>query len=547
MPIAAAALLLLHAALAIGAMWNASPTFDEVSHLPAGLALVATGEDRLNPEHPPLVKELAGLAAARLRPRLPLDGAAYQHADEWRFGREVIYHSGSDTMALMRAGRLPVVALSLLAALACFVWARQRFGDAAGITALAFYATSPLVLAHAGLVTTDAGATLGVVATMWLWWRATRRGRGDDASDAGLRASPVPLARYLLPYGLCGLALGAALATKFSCLLLPPMMLACDLLANGRRDGRRRLLSWGAMLVAAIVVLQLSYLSLAAPWRYLQDAQLVYGTNPPGYRYYLAGRFAERFPLYFLVAMAVKSTPVELLAMLGGLALAWRRRRERWRDDIYLWLPALGWIAAMSVLAVPIGVRYVLPAYALLFVLGSALAPALLRMGSRARLAVTARAAPGFLAFLLLAQTADSLLVFPGYLSYFNGFAGGPAAGARWLDDSNLDWGHSLYRLPRWLAARGIRHAYVLPMGLYTLPMQGPGVVIEPMRSTDWAQPRPGAYAISAHTLVRGLEAAEQGAPTDWLRRYRPADTFDGSMYLYIFPRPVGAARGPTG
>lgn len=541
MAIAAAALLLLHGALAVGAMWNESPTFDEVSHLPAGLALVATGTDRLNPEHPPLVKELAGLVASRLHARLPLDGAAYRRGDEWRFGREVIYHSGADVMALMRAGRLPVVALSLFAALVCFAWARQRFGDAAGLAALALYATSPLVLAHAGLVTTDAGATLGVVATMWLWWRATRRRPEDDPSAVDAHVSPTSLARSLLPHSFCGLALGVALATKFSCLLLLPMMLACDLLANGRRVLRHRALGWAATLLAAVVVLQLSYLSLAAPWRYLQDAQLVYSTNPPGYRYYLAGHFAERFPHYFLVAMAVKSTPVELVAMLVGLALAWRRRRERWRDDLYLWLPALGWIAAMSALAVPIGVRYVLPAYALLFVLGGALAPALLRMRSRAGLNVAARAAPVFLAFLLMVQAADSLLAFPGYLSYFNGFAGGPAAGVRWLDDSNLDWGQSLYRLPRWLAARGIRHAYVLPMGLYTLPMQGPGVALEPMRSTDWAQPRPGAYAISAHTLVRGLEAAEQGAPTDWLRRYRPADTFDGSMYLYVIPPPAAS------
>ena len=505
-------------------MWNTSPTFDEVSHLPAGLAIVATGEIKINREHPPLVKELAGLAASRLHPRLPLDGVAYARDDEWRFGRDVTYHAGNDTMELVRAGRLPVVALSLLAGAVCFAWARQRFGDAAGLTALALYAASPLVLAHAGLVTTDVGATLGVTATMWLWWRATRRA----ARDVELR-----LASSLAPFALCGLALGVALAAKFSALLLLPMMVACDLLANGFRDRRRRLLGWLVTLIAAAVVLQLSYLSLAAPLRYLQDARLVYENNPPGYRYYLAGSFAPRFPHYFLVAMAVKSTPVELLAMLGGLVLAWARRRARWRDDLYLWLPALGWIAAMSALAVPIGVRYVLPAYALLFVLGGALARALLRMPSWARLA--ARTAPAMLAVLLLSHLADSLLAFPGYLSYFNGFAGGRAAGVRWLDDSNLDWGQSLYRLPRWLAARGIRHAYVLPMGLHTLPMQGPGVRLEPMRSTDWQHPRPGAYAISAHTLVRGLEAAEQGAPTDWLRRYRPADTFDGSMYLYLF------------
>ncbi len=215
----AAVLLVLHAALAIGSMWESSPTFDEVSHLPAGLAIVRTGEVRLNREHPPLVKELAGLAASTQRPRLPLDGDAYARADQWRFGREVTYGGGNDTMAMLRAGRLPVVALSLLAAAVCFVWARQRFGDAAGLAALVLYAFSPIALAHGALVTTDAAAALGVVATMWLWWRATRGERHG-----------------WLAYAFCGLALGAALAAKLSAVLLLPMMLLCDLLANGARD-----------------------------------------------------------------------------------------------------------------------------------------------------------------------------------------------------------------------------------------------------------------------------------------------------------------------
>ena len=522
----AAALLVLHAALAVGAMWEASPTFDEVSHLPAGLAIVATGEVRLNREHPPLVKELAGLAASTQRPRLPLDGEAYARADQWSFGREVTYGGGNDTRAVLRAGRLPVVALSLLAATVCFAWARQRFGDAAGLTALALYAFSPLALAHGALVTTDAAAALGVVATMWLWWRATRGESDTDASSAA-RAARGRLAHWL-PYALCGLALGAALAAKFSAALLLPMMLVCDLLANGARDLRRRLLGWLVVAGAALVVLDLAYLSLAAPLQYVEDARLLYANRLPGYRAYLAGDFAPRFPHYFVVAMAVKSTPVELLAIAGALALAGARRRQRWRDDVYLWLPALGWIAAMSALAAGVGVRYVLPAYPLLFVLAGALAPELVRARRLARFA------PQLLAAILLAHALEAVVAFPGYLSYFNRFAGGSAAGVRWLDDSNLDWGQSFYRLPQWLAARGLRHARVLPMPNVTA-VQAHGVTLEPMLDSDWARPRPGAYAVSAHLLVRGLAGAERGAPTDWLRRYRPADTFDGSMYLFVF------------
>ena len=43
-----------------------SLTFDEPSHIGAGLSYVAHGDLVLNPEHPPLVKLLAGAAIAAL-------------------------------------------------------------------------------------------------------------------------------------------------------------------------------------------------------------------------------------------------------------------------------------------------------------------------------------------------------------------------------------------------------------------------------------------------------------------------------------------------
>src|SRR5262245_16215552 len=57
----ACALLALFAARALLAASRLSPTFDEVSHLPAGASYLATGDFRMNPEHPPLVKELCAL------------------------------------------------------------------------------------------------------------------------------------------------------------------------------------------------------------------------------------------------------------------------------------------------------------------------------------------------------------------------------------------------------------------------------------------------------------------------------------------------------
>lgn len=41
--------------------WNDGAIFDETAHIPASYSYVTKHEIRLNPEHPPLLKDLAGL------------------------------------------------------------------------------------------------------------------------------------------------------------------------------------------------------------------------------------------------------------------------------------------------------------------------------------------------------------------------------------------------------------------------------------------------------------------------------------------------------
>lgn len=507
-------------------MWSQSAGYDETSHLAAGLAAVATGELRLNPQHPPLVKLAAGLAAASQGPRLPLDGAAYAAGREWEFGREVLFASGNDALALLRAGRLPVVALSTLAGLAIFLWSRARFGAAAGCLSLALWAFSPTALAHAGFVAMDAAAAAGATSTLGLWWAIQRR-----------RTS---LARELA----LGLVLGAALAAKFSALLLLPAMAAAQLVAGdlaprpggGSRAGRWR--PWLVALPTAALALEAAYLFPADPLRYLHDLGALHADHPADYVYYLAGEFRRgRFPAYFPLAMALKSTFPELLAMAGGLALA-ALSRAAWRDDVYLWLPALVWLVAHVLFADDLGVRYVLPVYPLLFVLAGGLWPAARRLGAGAPVALVALAG---------IQAGTALGAHPHYLAYFNPAAGGPRAGPRWLDDSNLDWGQELARLPAWLEAHGVGRVRLLAFG--TNEPEAFGVRTEPFLPSDWREaPRPGAYVVSAHWLVHGLYMARtQGAHSDWLARYTPVDVLGGSLYLYVFPEPSGDASRDAG
>ena len=538
-PMVAILLLAAHAGLAIDALWSASVTFDETSHLPAGMALVATGEMRLNPQHPPLVKLLAGLATAPLEPHLPLRSAAYREGREWDFGRRVLFAFGNDSMALLRAGRLPVVGLSVLAGLAVFLWSRARFGPAAGCFSLALYAFSPTVLGHAGIVTMDAAASAGAMATLGLWWVVQRRATS-----------------LLRELGL-GVALGCALAAKFSTLFLLPAMALTQLVAGdfhsawkrlrpGQKELRSpaarcalRLRPWVVALPVAGLVIETAYLWPDDPLRYLHDLAFLHGDHPADYVYYLAGEFRTgRFLAYFPIAMAVKSALPGLAAMLGGLALA-AARPATWRDDVYLWIPAAVWLGAHCLLADDLGVRYVLPVYPLLFTLAGGLVPAALRLG---------RAGAAALAIVAGAQAGTALLAHPDHLSYFNPAAGGARAGPRWLDDSNLDWGEDVYRLPAWLRERGIGKVRLLYFG--TGVPEAYGVATEPLLASDWkVLPRPGAYVISAHWLVHGLYLAEtEGAKSDWLRRYEPTDVLGGSLYLYLFPeREATPIRGAGG
>ena len=510
----ATGLLAAHAALATHALWSQSAGYDETSHLAAGLAAVATGELRLNPQHPPLVKLAAGLAASSLHPKLPLAGDAYAAGREWEFGRDVLFRSGNDPMALLRAGRLPVVALSTLAGIAVFAWSRARFGAGAGCFSLALWAFSPTALAHAGFVAMDAAMAAGATGVLGLWWAILRR-----------RTS---LARELA----LGLALGAALAAKFSALFLLPAMALAQLAAGdlaprgGGASRAARLRPWLVALPTAALALETAYLFPADPLRYLRDLATLHADHPADYVYYLAEFRTGRFATYFPIAMAVKSTLPELVAMAGGLALA-ARRREAWGDDVYLWLPALVWLLAHVLFADDLGVRYVLPVYPLLFVLAGALWPAARRLGA---------AAPAALVALAGLQAGTALGAHPHYLSYFNPAAGGPLAGPRWLDDSNLDWGQELARLPAWLAAHGVERVRLLAFG--TNEPDAYGLHTEPLLPSDWRQePRPGAYVVSAHWLVHGLYMARtQGAHSDWLERYKQVDVLGGSMYLYIFP-----------
>ncbi len=165
----ASLMLSLMIVLAFFSMRGDSGTFDEVAHLPAGYSYITQKDMRLNPEHPPLIKDLSGLSVliwskiTKTNIVIPTDIKAWQEDinGQWDFGNEFLYKSGNPAESIFLAGRLPILLILLLLGIYVFSWTRQLFGNNAALLALFFFSFSPTFIAHGRYVTTDVAAAAG--------------------------------------------------------------------------------------------------------------------------------------------------------------------------------------------------------------------------------------------------------------------------------------------------------------------------------------------------------------------------------------------------
>ena len=173
-PVGSIILILAFTAQGLGFFVSNSQTSDEAVHLAAGYSYLSRGDFRLNPEHPPLIKELSALSVL-LAYRLPFqpEERFWKVGEQWRIGRDFLYSSSQPWERILFAARLPNLLLG--AALVGLIgwWSRRLWGDWAALTAMVLAAFEPNLIANACLVTTDLGAALFTFLTLYLLWEYT--------------------------------------------------------------------------------------------------------------------------------------------------------------------------------------------------------------------------------------------------------------------------------------------------------------------------------------------------------------------------------------
>ncbi|MBA4122954.1 MAG: hypothetical protein H0X72_10895 [Acidobacteria bacterium] len=439
-------------------------TMDEAYHIGAGAAYFQTGDFRLNPEHPPLVKLWVGAFVSSRGFQLSPYRAFTDKGDEREFVETDVYIN-NDLDAVQSRSRTAMFALNSLLLLLFALAARRVFGGIMALAATAFLAIDPTVAAHFPVVMTDLPVALLSSTAVLLAVAAFRSWRVVDLVFAAI-------------------TLGLALATKHSAVItmgavaLIGITTAVFLSSGANLSTRlRRIGAAAAVLIGAMIVLWSFYLfrfsespatreekfnrPLAMKISDVKSPLYRAGLNimtdghlfPRAYIWGMADTiragaegnassillfgnlYYSKAPFYYFPGVIAVKLPLGLLLLTAiGIALLLARRTPR------EWYPPL---TAMVVLAILFllalikgssyaGIRHALPIVPPLALLGSlAIYRAVKSESSFLRVGV---------ALALAAAMLSAIPVLRPW-EYYNEIVGGKANGHLYFNDEGVDLG----------------------------------------------------------------------------------------------------------
>ncbi len=503
-----------------------SVTHDEYWHLPVGILNLRTWRFDYEPLNPPLTRLVSATVVSLAEPGT-YQGPVPVSADATTYGLHFLRMMGDQHQSCYFWGRASNLTFSLFTGLILAIWSWQWWGRAVACLATILWCTEPTVLAHASLITPDSGLTCLTCAVWFALWRYFQH----------------PTLRWAI---LCGLLLGLAQLTKFTAIILVPLVCLTwamwwawhrrNLTHNSTSSDTRALWHPCVMLGLCLLLINLGYggegicstlnqiqpksrtvnswlqrmpilgrIPVPLPKSYLVGLDAQKHVMESQHPVYLDGRWSETgFRFYFLWALWYKLPHVwQILCVLAAARFALCRKEKPTRRQLaFIGIPLLVLLSVASLSGMQLGVRYVLPIYPFLCLLAAA------TFAPTSHLVVRRWQSRLWIAVLVLAPL--SLRFHPQHLAYFNELAGGPAGGVEHLLDSNLDWGQDLLALKSYVEKHAVQRWGIAYFG--SLP---PGELGLHYDIPPGHGPVPGWYAVSVN-YVHGRPHVvfdEQGQP----------------------------------
>lgn len=534
-----------------------SITSDELTHVTAGYLNVHFNDYRFNIEHPPLVKQLAALPLLLIKLNFPLDiyhaasgsGDIVGIQDAFLFKRE----NNLDLMLLLT--RLPNILIAVMLGVFIYMYSKRLNGAWAGIVSLSLFILSPSFLGHSPLVTMDTTISCFYFVTVYFLMRffETRRN---------------------LYLSLTGIFLGLALVSKFSALVLIPVLyvlfaayiyisgdecidvsglkrflfllpllpLTCSykssfkfvapaliafLLSSILYKRSKKLMTFSILLLIvltiALSIIIIDYTDFK--WFPLHGATKAYFKGFSSFEghakggqgdSYLLGMHSTRGWWYYFPLAIIFKEPISFLVLFLLGLWSFFQKKEDMISKALLLVPALAYLfVSMFINKVNIGVRHILPVFPFLYVMA----------GYCVVVAERFKFIKYALYALLIVLAVDVLTAYPAHMSYVDRAIGGTDSGYKFLSDSNLGWGQDWKRAKEYLGKNNIGDVAIQAAfsddkncGYYKIPYR-------PLTRKEFIVPNKGYYIIEINELASGN--------IKWLRKIRPLNRIGGSLLLY--------------
>ncbi|MDP3015083.1 MAG: glycosyltransferase family 39 protein [bacterium] len=500
--------------LMLNASLQESATMDELAHIPAGYGYVKYLDYRLNPEHPPLVKTLAALPLLFHKLNFPTDKSAWQNDinGQWEAGNQFLYESGNDADKIIQWSRLGPMLLTLLLIIFIYIWGKELMGRWWALFPAFLFSLSPTVLAHGHYVTTDLGAALGIFIATYYFVKFLLGPSQKYLIFAGLAFGVAQLMKFsavlLIPFFIflivifyiwkiyydkqqnkafhyikalllifiIGYALVYAVYFLFT-INYPIEKQFADTkftLASfaGGPDANWESCKLNLRCLAEINIWMANNKILRPLGEYMLGVLMVMQRSSGGNTGYFLGEVsAVGWWYYFPVLFILKeSIPSLILILLAFIFASWRIVKNvkcqvsnvkcRLMDYLGLHFAEFAMISFVifywlySIKSpLNIGIRHILPTMPFIYILTAGA----IKKWINGKKAKTKKI---LIAVLMVWYFAETLLVYPHFLSYFNQFAGGTNNGYRYAVDSNYDWGQDLKRLAKWVNDRNNDNDY---------------------------------------------------------------------------------------
>jgi 4-amino-4-deoxy-L-arabinose transferase-like glycosyltransferase len=489
-------------------------TVDETPNIACGMQWLDQGRYDLGPFHPPLAR--IAMAIGPYLYGLRSQGVP----DRWKEGNAILHSRGKYSVALTLA-RLGILPFFVLAAVCVWLWSARILGERGSLVAVFIFTNLPIVLAHAGVATTD----MAVVFALYSFTRWMEQPDFRNSVLWGVAVAMALLAKFsaFLVVPLCTLAILLVYRKKFGAPVVRFKMLAVAVLASflviwgAYRFSVRRMQEPVDSGLAAQSSIWAAISRIPLPAAQLPDGlMLVRVLNHDGHPAFLRGEVRQTGWWYFFpLTLGIKTPLAVLILAILGLAVARG-------GALAPGLCCLAILAACLGSHLNTGLRYLLCLFPMLSIVA---AQGAMYLWDRTRLRPLA-------AVLMLWLTISSLRAHPDYIPYFNELAG--AHPENILVDSDLDWGQDMKRLVWKLHELKVDHVYLACLWSGDDSKIG----LPAWDGLEPYKPVTGWVAISytmlkLHGRMLAQAAGRQDSAYAWLDRYQPVARVGKSMLLY--------------